>query len=141
MKQPIPVTKTISGYYFAFSLLFGFYLMSHGHISHGAGFAGGIMITLGFLQAVFVLGNETVSNIINESNTKILMLSGIIGILLISAVGLFYGAGFMANVMPLGKKFGLISSGLTPFYNIMFCLSVTGSLLLIILSLIRADKE
>jgi multicomponent Na+:H+ antiporter subunit B len=141
MKQLFPASKAISRFYFAFSLLFGIYLMTHGHISHGAGFAGGVMAALGFLQALFVLGKGPVSNIINEANAKILMLSGISGIILLSAIGYFYGAGFMANVMPLGQQFSLLSAGLTPFYNILFCLSVTGSLLLIILSLISADKE
>jgi len=141
MKQVIPASKVISRYYFAFSLIFGLYLMSHGHISHGAGFAGGVIVALGFLQALIVLGKGQVSHIINENNARLLMLSGISGIILLSAVGYFYGAGFMANVMPLGKQFSLLSSGLTPFYNILFCFGVTGSLLLIILNLIIADKE
>ena len=141
MKQIFPASKAISRFYFAFSLLFGFYLMAHGHISHGAGFAGGVMIALGFLQALFVLGKSQVSNIVNEENARKLMLSGICGIILISSIGYFYGAGFMTNVLPLGARFNLLSSGLTPVYNVLFCLSVTGSLLLIILSMINSDKD
>jgi multisubunit Na+/H+ antiporter MnhB subunit len=141
MKQIIPASKAISRYYFAFSLLFGFYLMSHGHISHGAGFAGGVMVALGFLQAVFVLGKGSVSNIINEKNAGSLMLWGISGLVLLSLIGYFYGQSFMVNILPLGARFTLLSSGLTTLYNILFCLSVTGSLLLIILSLINSNKE
>lgn len=141
MKHIIPASKAISRYYFAFSLLFGFYLMSHGHISHGAGFAGGVMVALGFLQAIFVLGRGSVSNIINKNNSKLVMLSGISGIIIISVLGYIYGIGFMANIMPLGVRFRLLSSGLTPLYNILFCFSAMGCLLLIILSLIGSDKE
>jgi multicomponent Na+:H+ antiporter subunit B len=141
MKHIFPAARAISRFYFAFSLLFGFYLMTHGHISHGAGFAGGIMITLGFLQALFVLGGTQAAGIINVENSKGLMLFGVFGLIAVSLAGYFHGSGFMSNIMPLGKHFSLLSSGLTVFYNMLFCFSVTGGLLLIILSIIDSDKD
>ncbi len=133
--------KAIAKLYFASNLMFGFYLMSHGHISHGAGFAGGVMIALGFLFAFAMHGKDDASIIVNLANAKLTMLSGGTLFLLVSVLGYLYGKGFMCNFLDLGKPFSIFSAGITAIYNIILCFGTVGCMLYIYLSFFSSDTD
>ena len=133
--------KMISKAYFAFALLFGFYLMSHGHISHGAGIAGGVLIALGFLQALIVRSRYGVSGIINRDNAKKLAVAGSSVFLLVSVAGYFYGNGFMSDLFGPGKPFSILSAWTAVIYNSVLCLGAAGCLILIYLSIFDTDGK
>ena len=50
MKGMTLIAKTITRLTLGLILLFGFYIFLHGHISHGIGFAGGVIVALGFIH-------------------------------------------------------------------------------------------
>jgi len=129
--------KIIARTFFSFSLLFGFYLMAHGHISHGAGFAGGVLITLAFLQVVIVLGKDAVSGIINRHNAKLVAVLGTGALLLIAALGYFYGNSFLSNYISTGTPFTIFSGGTAALFNIALCTGTAGCLVLIYLSIFK----
>jgi multisubunit Na+/H+ antiporter MnhB subunit len=133
--------KTMTKAYFAFTLMFGFYLMAHGHISHGAGFAGGVIVVLGFLFAFIVLGSDTVSAIINLNNAKLVMLFSVAMFLLITVLGYFYGKGFMYSFIEFGKPFSIFSAGISAVYNLTLCFGTIGCLLYIYLIFFNVNDK
>ena len=141
MNNKIGAVKTIAKSYFAFTLMFGFYLMAHGHISHGAGFAGGVIVVLGFLFAFIVLGRDTVSAIINLGNAKLVMLFSVAIFLLLTVLGYFYGKGFMCNFIEFGKPFSIFSAGISAVYNLTLCFGTIGSLLYIYLTFFNVNDK
>jgi multicomponent Na+:H+ antiporter subunit B len=141
MSAKLAATKKISKFYFAFSLLFGLYLMTHGHISHGAGIAGGVIIFLGFLQAFLITGADTLEKVINKDNARLTAVSGISAVLLLAILGYINGTGLMSNILPAGRPFELLSGGVSVLYNIAFCVSVFGCLWLMFLGIFGAHNK
>ncbi len=43
------IVKTVTGLVVCFIMLFGIYIILHGHLSPGGGFAGGVMVALSFV--------------------------------------------------------------------------------------------
>ena len=127
--------RAISKAVFAFTLMFGFYLMVHGHLSHGAGFAGGVIIALSFLQAMLVLGRNNTSAIINRRNAKGVMVISTAVLLVMSILGYIYGKGFMSNLMLPGSPFALLGAGTAVIFSAVFCLFTAGCLISIFLSI------
>ncbi len=52
------VTKVVFRYVLLFILMYGFYIIFHGHLSPGGGFAGGVVLGLGVLLFFLIFGLE-----------------------------------------------------------------------------------
>ena len=52
------VTKVVFRYVILFILMYGFYIILHGHLSPGGGFAGGVVLGLGTLLFFLIFGLE-----------------------------------------------------------------------------------
>lgn len=50
------VTKVVFRYVLLFILMYGFYIVMHGHVSPGGGFAGGMVLGLGVLLYFLIYG-------------------------------------------------------------------------------------
>jgi Domain related to MnhB subunit of Na+/H+ antiporter len=140
MKRNNTAGGTIAKYFFAFALVFGFYLMSHGAVSHGAGIAGGVIIVLGFIQAQLILGKEGTSGIINRANARLAAVISTAILLLISITDYFYGGSFMYNIADTGSRFTVLGAGISVMYNITICFCVIGCIGFIYLSIFERDK-
>lgn len=52
------ITKVVFRYILLIVMLYGVYIIAHGHLSPGGGFAGGMIMGLGFLLYLFIFGAE-----------------------------------------------------------------------------------
>src|SRR5690554_7659816 len=50
------ITKVVFRYIILFVLIYGFYIILHGHVSPGGGFAGGMVVGLGIMLYFLVFG-------------------------------------------------------------------------------------
>lgn len=50
------VTRVVFRYMLLFVLLYGFYVIMHGHLSPGGGFSGGMIVGLGLLLYILIFG-------------------------------------------------------------------------------------
>jgi multicomponent Na+:H+ antiporter subunit B len=50
------VTRVVFRYMLLFVLLYGLYVIMHGHLSPGGGFSGGMIVGLGFLLYILIFG-------------------------------------------------------------------------------------
>lgn len=108
------------------ALIFGLFIILHGHIVHGGGFVGGVIVALSLVLLLVVFGREVALDCLSRSAARILTALGVFVILGLGFLG--YGRGlFMANVLPKGEPFEYFSAGLIPMWNLaMGLLTVAG---------------
>lgn len=87
------ILKTIARFVSPFFMVYGFYVLIHGHYSPGGGFQSGVMLGATLILLTVSMGSEYVQSKI--SNRAIFTLGGI---------GAFIYAGIAALCMALGKN-------------------------------------
>jgi len=110
---------------FPIIILFGVYVIIHGHLSPGGGFQGGVIIASAFLLMFLAKGDDF------KINHKILglieSLSGA-GFILIAILGLLIIDRFFANFLPLGELGRLFSGGVIPLIYIFVGVKVSAEM-------------
>jgi len=128
------IVKRITKITVSLIFLFGVYIVLHGHITPGGGFAGGVIIALSFIHLVLAFGKDVALKRITQATTSILESLGGLMFLGIALLG-FAGGYFFLNVLAKGKPFNLFSSGIIILCNIAIFLKVGAGLFAIFLAL------
>lgn len=129
------IVKTITRLTVGLILLYGIYILSHGHVSPGGGFAGGVIIALSFVHLMLAFGKETALNKLPKGATTLFEGLGAILFLGIAILG-FTGGSFFLNFIPKGEHFRLFSAGIIPLCNIAISLKVGAGLFAIFVALV-----
>jgi len=129
------IVKTITRLIMGLILLFGIYIVLHGHLSPGGGFAGGMIIALSFVHLMLAFGKEAVTSKISKNLASNLESIGALMFLSIAAIG-FFGGSFFLNILKKGEPFKLFSAGTIPLNNLAISLKVSVGLLAIFLALV-----
>lgn len=111
-------------------LLFGIYIMLHGHITPGGGFTGGVIVALSFIHMVLAYGGDYAGKKMDRTKASFSENIGALLFLFIALMG-FTGGWFFLNFISKGEPFQLPSGGIIPFCNIAICLKVGAGLYLI----------
>lgn len=130
------IVKTITKLTVGLILLYGIYIVLHGHISPGGGFAGGVIIALSFIHLMLAFGRETALAKLSQNVASILESAGALMFLTIALIGLAGGYFFFNFFLHKGKPFDLFSAGIIPLCNIAICLKVGAGLFAIFVALI-----
>jgi len=108
------VVRVGSRIIFPFIILFGSYIILHGHLTPGGGFQGGAVIASGILM--LYLANPQM----HIGRNKLLIAEGIAGLtyVIFGIIGLFTSSqSFLYNFLPLGNPGFILSAGiLLPLY-------------------------
>lgn len=136
MKGMTVVARTITRLTLGLILLFGFYVFMHGHVSHGVGFAGGVIMALGFIHLMLAYGKTVALRKFGEKYVYFLKNGGMLALLAISLAGMFLGRGFMGNFLGTGRPFELFSAGIIAVTNAVVCLTVSGCLFLLFITFV-----
>ncbi|MBN1913712.1 MAG: hypothetical protein JW788_04860 [Candidatus Omnitrophica bacterium] len=139
------IVKRITRITVSLIFLFGVYIMLHGHLTPGGGFAGGVIIALSFIHVVLAFGKKESLKMLNDNVVSFFESLGGLLFLGIALSGLI-GGYFFLNVLPKGKPFDLFSSGTIILSNIAIFLKVGVGLFAIFIALAilrvpRDDKE
>ena len=137
------IVKTITRLTVGLILLYGIYIVLHGHLSPGGGFAGGVIIALAFVHLMLAFGKDAVTTRISKSLASNLESIGALMFLSIALLG-FLGGSFFSNILSKGTSFKLFSAGTIPLSNVAISLKVGIGLLAIFLALVileGAKKE
>ncbi len=110
---------------FPLIILFGLYIIIHGHLSPGGGFQGGVVIASGFLLMFLAKNNEFKLN--HKMTTLVEALSGA-GFVLVGILGLLLVDRFFGNFLPLGTLGKLWSGGVIPLIYIFVGLKVSAEI-------------
>lgn len=110
-RAPSEILSTGAGILLPLILLFGVYIFTHGHLTPGGGFQGGVVIASGlFLALVAGLSDRT-------SHTMLAVLETLAGTgyVALGLLGLWLAAGFLdPRFLPAGEFGSLFSAGAIP---------------------------
>ncbi len=134
------IVKTITRLTVGLIMLYGIYILSHGHVSPGGGFAGGVIIALSFVHLMLAYGKEAALKKFPKSATSFFESTGAIMFLSIALLG-FTGGYFFLNFISKGEPFKLFSAGIIPLCNIAISLKVGAGLFAIFIALVLLRFE
>lgn len=132
------VTQLVVGLIFTY----GIYIILHGHLTPGGGFAGGAIIAGAFILLILAKGSSSLNlkkEVAGTSNTESFAILMVV-ILALMAM-LFAGKVFFFNFLPKGEPGTLLSAGVIPLYNIFIGIEVAGAILTIFLALVIFKEE
>jgi len=142
MKGMSLIVKKVAQLMAGFIFIYGIYIIVHGHLTPGGGFAGGALIAGSYILAILAYGSDTIKLRKEETGTSITESISILLALMLAAAGLFIGAKvFFHNFLPKGTIGELISAGTIPLYNIFIGIEVAAALITIFLALIIYKEE
>lgn len=119
------------------SVVLALYIISHGHLTPGGGFQGGVILASALLL-IYVGGEYSVlRRIAPTERSELFDAVGAAGFVAIGLAGLLAGATFLQNILPLGPVGLIYSSGMIPLINLSVGLEVGGGFLLIISEFLR----
>jgi multisubunit Na+/H+ antiporter MnhB subunit len=131
-------TQLLAGMIF----MYGIYIIVHGHLTPGGGFAGGVIIAGSMILVTLAYGGDFMKLIREEAGSTIIESLATLMIIIIATSGFIFGSKvFFNNFLPKGVVGQLISAGVLPLYNICVGTEVAASIFIIFLSLIIFKEE
>jgi len=142
MKGLTLIVKKVSQLMCGLIFMYGIYIITHGHLTPGGGFAGGAIVAGSFILLILAFGSEVVSLRKEETNTTVTESMSLLLVVILATAGLWLGSMlFFNNYLPKGEIGQLISAGLIPLYNILIGIEVAAALLTIFLVLVIFKEE
>jgi len=135
MKQQTGMTlivKTITRLTVWLIILYGFYIILHGHLTPGGGFGGGVILALAFLNVLLAYGRDFTGKWLKIPFLEKLESFSILLFLLVGITGILAGSLFLSNFIGKGHLYHLFSAGTIPVFNIIIGIKVAMSLFLVI---------
>lgn len=121
MTEMSKIVRTITNIAFPFSMIFGLYIIAHGHLTPGGGFQGGAVVASACAMVLVAFGSKWTIGKIKEKRLSVLESLGAIGFIGLALLGLVFGIAFFHNFL-VGSDylFGTIpvtGSGLADIYT------------------------
>jgi multicomponent Na+:H+ antiporter subunit B len=113
-------------------VLFGIYMVTHGHLSPGGGFQGGVVLSTGALLVYLSGEYVTLRRVRPESAMDSGEALGAGGYLVVGLFGLVAGGAFLTNALPLGTAGTLLSAGTVPVINLAVGMEVAAGFTLLL---------
>ena len=146
------IVRTVTRFVYALIIIFGFYLIMHGHLTPGGGFQGGAVVASAFALLLVSFGASGLKGLLNQHWLQSLEEIGALAFLALGFLGLgtafFYnllanGGGWFGAAVAAGSNPGVFNAGGTlPWMNWAVGLKVmTGIASIVIIMLIGARKE
>jgi len=142
MKGMSMIVKTIANISFPFILIYGLYVIAHGHLTPGGGFQGGAVVASGLVLMLVAYNAEWVSKRIKESRLSLFESLGALGFIILAFLGIVFGDVFFTNFLagtdflfgkiPLNGAANINTGGILPLMNFAVGLKVIAGLFVII---------
>jgi len=131
-------------------LLYGLYLIMHGHVSSGGGFQGGAAFASSTALLIVAFGSKRVASYLKEHLLVTISCAGALMFIILGFAGM--GTTFFYNVFVGSPLFGNVpaygpnpediwTGGTVPLMNIAVALNVVAGLSAILLAMARASNE
>jgi len=147
------IVRTVADISFPFILIYGFYIVVHGHLTPGGGFQGGAVIATGIVLLIAAHGHEAVARHITGDLLKNAETFGLLLFIITALIAILLGLGFFTNWLAnTGMLFGtpvafgpgpgdLNTAGVIPIMNIAVGIEVLGALSVIIYYMLSGAQE
>ncbi len=117
---------------------FGVYVVTHGQLTPGGGFQGGVILASIPLMVYLIANVETILAIAPQELVEVGEALGAAAFVCLGLLGMFFGAPFLTNVLPLGQTGSVISAGTIPLISLTTGLEVAAGFIL--LQIVFLDK-
>ena len=152
------IVKTITSAVFPFVMIYGLYVIAHGHLTPGGGFQGGAVVASSLAMILVAYGSVWVVGRIKEKHLSVLESLGAIGFIGLGFLGiilvLFYSSyegnffkNFLIgqNTIPIFNEIGeglanINTAGVIPLMNFAVGLKVIAGLFVIVLVMAYATR-
>ena len=118
------IVKTITRFTVWLIMLYGIFLIVHGHLSPGGGFVGGLVIALSFIHLTLAYGRNPPVKVPSRGLLHILESTGALVFVGMGILAIVLGYPFLTNFLGKGELFRLLSSGTIPILNFAIALKV-----------------
>lgn len=122
---------------FGFAVIFGIYMATHGQLTPGGGFQGGVILAAAPMLLYIAENTEAFQRIVSHPLVEFLEGAGAAGYALIGMAALAMGAAFLTNVIPLGTTGDVLSSGTIAAISACVGVEVAAGFTLIIFEYLR----
>jgi multicomponent Na+:H+ antiporter subunit B len=114
------------------TVLFGIYVVVHGHLTPGGGFQGGVILAAGVLLIYLAGEFDDLHGLYTVAALERAEAVGAGAYVVIGLLGLVTGAAFLDNVLPFGTTGRLFSAGTVPLINLAVGLEIAAGLVLLL---------
>ena len=148
------IVKTIANISFPFIIIYGLYVIAHGHLTPGGGFQGGAVVASGLAMILVAYGSVWTMGKIKEKNLSIIESVGAISFIGLAFLGLIFGSVFFNNwiansgesifgdIVSFGNSAANINTaGVIPLMNFAVGLKVIAGLFAIVLVMAYATHK
>lgn len=137
------IVKTVTRLTVGLIFLYGIYIVIHGHVSPGGGFAGGVIIALSFIHLMLAFGRDLVLRKIPIAMASLFESIGAIMFLAIALTGFMAGYFFLNFFTKKGDPFTAFSAGIIPLCNVAISLKVGAGLfaIFVVLVILKGTTE
>lgn len=148
------IVKTIAGISLPLSMIFGLYIIAHGHITPGGGFQGGAVVASALAMIVVAYGSVWTMQRIKEKQLSVLESIGAISFIVLALLGLLvadevFFDNFIMGEQGLGSIFNnaavgvadINTAGVIPLMNFAVGMKVIAGLFAIILVMAYATTK
>ena len=145
MSEMSKIVRTISNIIFPLIMIFGLYVIAHGHLTPGGGFQGGAVAASGCALLIVAYGSSWVLGKIKTSRLSVFESLGALGFIGVAFLGLVFGGMFFNNFL-VGSDtlFGVVpatgstsadfnTAGVLPLMNFAVGVKVIAGLFVIVL--------
>ncbi len=138
------IVRTVANQLILFVLVFGLYVIAHGHLTPGGGFQGGAVIVSGIVMLLVAFSSHELSKSVRERILSVMESIGAVIFVLLGFAGLgatfFYnflaGSPIFGNIPPTGPNPGdFWTGGTIPPMNFAVGLKVVAGLCAVVLAL------
>jgi multicomponent Na+:H+ antiporter subunit B len=119
------------------TVLFGIYMVTHGHLSPGGGFQGGVILATGVLLIYLAGEFEDLHGLYSDTTLQWGAAGGAAGYVAVGLLGMAAGGAFLDNVLPLGRAGHLVSAGTVPLTNLSAGVEVAVGVVLLLTQFLR----
>lgn len=139
------IVQIVTRFLLPYIFVYGFYVIAHGHISPGGGFAGGAVLGAGMILFALAFGLKAGVEKISHETATIMESCGALVFILLGLIGIILGGNFLTNghfiPIPMGVPGKLFSSGLIPVITFAIGMKVASTMTTLFYTLIKEDED
>lgn len=138
------IVRTVANQLILFILIFGLYVIAHGHLTPGGGFQGGAVVVSGLVMLLVAFSSEDLKKTVRERTLSIMESTGALIFAILGFAGLgtvfFYnflvGSPIFGRIPPTGPNPGdFWTGGFIPLMNFAVGLKVIAGLSAVVLAM------
>ena len=153
MSEMSKIVRTIAAIVFPFIMIYGLYVIAHGHLTPGGGFQGGAIVASACALLLVAYGSMWTMRRIGEKRLSVFESIGAFFFIALALLGLFFGAVFFNNFLAgssflfgdipmVGSNPGdMNTGGVLPLMNFAVGIKVVAGLFVIILVMAYASNH